>query len=133
MNAHQRDDPLICGAVARLEVRMGGGRNCSETIAQPAADVVCRSRLCPPMVEVRSVHSQPAARATRLATFERLHADGRQAVLTGTHQVECAPADGGPRWAAGAVLRPDPRAAQAIEQVARAAAAVVGAAHSLAG
>jgi hypothetical protein len=54
-------------------------------------------------------------------------------VLTGTHQVECAPADGGPRWAAGAVLRPDPRAAQAIEQVARAAAAVVGADHWLAG
>jgi len=54
-------------------------------------------------------------------------------VLTGTHQVECAPADGGPRWAAGAVLRPDPPAAQAIEHVARAAAAVVGADHWLAG
>jgi len=54
-------------------------------------------------------------------------------VLTGTHQVECAPANGGPRWAAGAVLRPDPPAAQAIEHVARAAAAVVGADHWLAG
>jgi hypothetical protein len=54
-------------------------------------------------------------------------------VLTGTHQVERAPASGGPRWAAGAILRPDPRAAQAIEQVARAAAAVVGADHWLAG
>jgi hypothetical protein len=54
-------------------------------------------------------------------------------VLTGTHQVECAPANGGPRWAVGAVLRPDPRAAQAIEQVAKAAAAVVGANHWLAG
>lgn len=77
--------------------------------------------------------SQPVPRATGQAAFERLHAEGRRAVLTGTHQVECAPADGSPRWAAGAVLRPDPRAAQAIEQVAGAAAAVVGANHWLAG
>ena len=85
------------------------------------------------MAEVRSVHSQPAPRATRLAAFERLHAEGRRAVLTGTHQIECAPANGSPRWAVGAVLRPGPRAAPAIEQVARAAAAVVGANHWLAG
>ena len=56
-----------------------------------------------------------------------------RAVLTGTHQVERAPADGGLRWAAGAILRPDPAAAQAIEQVARAAATVAGANHWLAG
>jgi hypothetical protein len=79
------------------------------------------------------VHCQPAPRAARLAAFERLHAEGRRAVLTGTHRVERAPPDGGPRWAAGAALRPDPRAAQAIEQVARAASAVVGANHWLAG
>lgn len=79
------------------------------------------------------MHSQPALRATRLSAFERLHAEGRQSVLTGTHQVERAPAIGGPRWAVGAVLRPDLPAAQAIEQVARAAAAVVGANHWLAG
>ncbi|HEV2257620.1 MAG TPA: hypothetical protein VGS06_31185 [Streptosporangiaceae bacterium] len=79
------------------------------------------------------MHSQPASRATRLATFERLHAEGRRAVLTGAHQVEQAPAGGGPRWAVGAVLRPDPPAAQAIEEVARAAAAVVGANRWLAG
>jgi hypothetical protein len=54
-------------------------------------------------------------------------------VLTGTHRVERAPVSGDPRWAVGAVLRPDPSAAQAIEQVARAAAAVVGANHWLAG
>jgi len=54
-------------------------------------------------------------------------------VLTGIHQVERAPANGSPRWAVGAVLRPDPQAAQAIEHVARAAAAVVGANHWLAG
>lgn len=79
------------------------------------------------------MHPQPAPRPIRSAGFERLNAEGRQAVLTGTHQVECAPANGSPRWAVGAILRPDPRAAQAIEQVARAAAAVVGANHWLAG
>ena len=79
------------------------------------------------------MNSQQALRATRLSAFERLHAEGRQTVLTGTHQVERAPAIGGPRWAVGAVLRPDLPAAQAIEQVARAAAAVVGANHWLAG
>jgi hypothetical protein len=86
-----------------------------------------------PWAEVKSVNSQQALRATRLSAFERLHAEGRQTVLTGTHQVERAPAIGGPRWAVGAVLRPDLPAAQAIEQVARAAAAVVGANHWLAG
>jgi hypothetical protein len=64
--------------------------------------------------EVKSVPSQSALRATRRATFERLHAEGRRAVLTGTHQVELAPASGGPRWAVGAVLRPDPSAAAAL-------------------
>lgn len=77
--------------------------------------------------------SEPALRARRRAAFERLHDEGRRAVLAGTHRVEWAPASGGPRWAVGAVLRPDPPAAQAIEQVARAAAAVVGANHWLAG
>jgi len=65
--------------------------------------------------------------------FEALHAEGRQAVRTGTYRVECIPADGGSRWAVGAVLRPDSRAVRRIEQVARAAAVVVGANHWLAG
>jgi hypothetical protein len=65
--------------------------------------------------------------------FDRLFTQGRQAVLTGTHQVESEPADGRPRWAIGAVLRPDARAAQVIEQVARAAAGIVGGDHWLAG
>jgi hypothetical protein len=82
---------------------------------------------------VRSVHSQPTPQPRMLAAFERLHAEGRDAVLTGIHQVESTPANGGPRWAVGAVLRPDPQAAQAIEHVARAAAAMVGANHWLAG
>jgi len=78
------------------------------------------------------MHSQPAS-ARWLAGFERLHAEGRQAVLTGTHRVECTPASSGPRWAAGAILRPDRPAGRAIEQVARAASAVVGPNHWLAG
>jgi hypothetical protein len=65
--------------------------------------------------------------------FDRLFAEAREAVLTGTHQVESEPASGRPRWAVGAVLRPDARAAQAIEHVAKAAAGIVGPDHWLAG
>jgi hypothetical protein len=65
--------------------------------------------------------------------FDALHAEGQQALRTGTYQLECSPADGDPRWAVGAVLRPDRQAARAIEQVAGTAAAVVGANHWLAG
>ena len=65
--------------------------------------------------------------------FDALHAQGRQALRGGTYRVECPPVDGGPRWAVGAVLRPDPESARRIGQVARAAAAVVGANHWLAG
>ena len=77
--------------------------------------------------------SQPAQWAASRTGWNRLHAEGRRAVLAGTHQVERIPADGGPRWAVGAVLRPDPQAVHAIERVARAAAAGVGADHWLAG
>lgn len=73
----------------------------------------------------------------RITNFEArmdcLFAEGRQALRTGTYRVECIPADGDSRWAVGAVLRPDSQAARTIEQVARAAAAVVGANHWLAG
>jgi hypothetical protein len=65
--------------------------------------------------------------------FDRLFTEGREAVLTGTHQVESEPANGRPRWAIGAVLRPDAQAAQAIEQVAKAAAGIVGRNYWLAG
>ena len=77
--------------------------------------------------------SKQAQRITGPPAFDRLFADGRRAVRAGTHQLECTPVDGGSRWAVGAVLRPDSRAARSIEQVARAAAAVVGANHWLAG
>jgi hypothetical protein len=82
---------------------------------------------------MRSVDSELGPRGASPSGFDRLHAEGRRAVLTGSHRVECVPADGDPRWAVGTVLRPDPQAAQAIEQVAREAAAVVGANHWLAG
>lgn len=65
--------------------------------------------------------------------FDRLFAQGRQALLTRTHKIESAPVEGIPRWGMGVVLRPDPVAANAIEQVAVETAAVVGSKHWLAG
>lgn len=65
--------------------------------------------------------------------FDRLFAEGRQALLSGTYKLESAPAEGGRRWGIGVTLRPDPAAAQAIEQLAIAAAGVVGDNHWLAG
>lgn len=79
------------------------------------------------------MQSKPTMRIARASGFDRLFAEGRHALRTGTYQVHCAPADGDSRWAVGAALRPDPQAARAIEQAARAAAAVVGANHWLAG
>jgi hypothetical protein len=79
------------------------------------------------------VPSRPALGIARPPGFDRLFAEGRLALRTGTQQMECTPADGAPRWAVGAVLRPDSQAARTIEQAARAAAAVVGANHWLAG
>jgi hypothetical protein len=74
-----------------------------------------------------------APRTPSPKSFDRLFTEGREAVLTGTHQVESEPANGRARWAIGAVLRPDAQAAQAIEQVARAAAGIVGCNYWLAG
>ena len=70
--------------------------------------------------------SQPALRKAQPPGFDALFAEGRQALRAGTHQVERTPADGGSRWAMGAVLRPDSQAARTIEQVARAALAASG-------
>lgn len=72
----------------------------------------------------------PAAAA---AQFERLFAEGREALLAGTHRVESPPADGRARWGIGAALRPDPAAAAVIEDCARQAAAVIGGTPWLAG
>jgi hypothetical protein len=65
--------------------------------------------------------------------FGRLFAEGRAALLAGTHHVQFAPEYGDPRWGASVILRPDPAAAQAIERVALDAAAIVGPAHWLPG
>lgn len=71
--------------------------------------------------------------APRPAKFDRLFAEARRALLSGTHQLQSAPADGGHRWGISAVLRPDPEAASVVERVALTAAAVVGEHHWLAG
>jgi hypothetical protein len=65
--------------------------------------------------------------------FDRLFAEGRRALLTGTYKVESAPVEGRARWGIGVVMRPDPVAAHAIEQVAVEAAGVVGGKHWLVG
>ena len=77
--------------------------------------------------------SRPVPGTTGPGKFDRLFAEARLALLTGTHQVQSAPADNGPRWGISAVLRPDPLAARAIEQIAMTAASVVGANHWMAG
>jgi hypothetical protein len=83
--------------------------------------------------EVKSLPSIPAPRTTEPGKFGRLFAEGRQALLTGTHQSQSAPVDNGPCWGISAVLRPDSASAQAIEQIAATAAAVVGDSHWMAG
>ena len=67
------------------------------------------------------------------ATFDRLFAEGAEAVLSGEHGIELPPEQGGRRYGVSAVLRPDPAAAAAIEVVAREAAAVAGPGHWLTG
>lgn len=65
--------------------------------------------------------------------FDQLFAEGREALLSGSHRTESAPVNGAARWGIGAVLRPDPGAAHAIEQKAMAVAGVAGDSHWLAG
>jgi hypothetical protein len=67
------------------------------------------------------------------SAFDRLFAEGREALLSGSYKMESAPVDGVARWGIGAVLRPDPVAAQAIEQVTVAVAGIVGDNHWLPG
>lgn len=66
-------------------------------------------------------------------TFDDLFAEGRRGLLNGTHKRQSPPSEGASRWGVGAVLRPDPAAADAVEKVAKAAAAFVGDSHWLAG
>jgi hypothetical protein len=65
--------------------------------------------------------------------FGRLFAEGRAALLSGTHQVQSVPPEGDPRWGISVILRPDPAAAATIQRVALAAAAMVGPDHWLPG
>ncbi len=65
--------------------------------------------------------------------FDRLFAEGAQALLSGIQQRQAAPVENGPRWGMGVAMRPDRLAAQAIEHAAAAAAAVIGDNHWLAG
>jgi hypothetical protein len=73
------------------------------------------------------------AEAAAAAQFERLFAEGREALLAGTHRAESPPEDGRARWGIGAALRPDPAAAAVIEDCARQAATVIGGTPWLAG
>jgi hypothetical protein len=61
--------------------------------------------------------------------FEALHARGCRAVRSGTHQVESAATDGGPRWGLSIVLRPDVAAANRLDQLTREAGEVAGSCH----
>jgi hypothetical protein len=70
---------------------------------------------------------------TQAARFDQLFAAGAQALLSGTQQRQAPPVQNGPRWGMGVAMRPDRPAAQAIEHVAAAAAAIIGSHHWLAG
>jgi hypothetical protein len=62
-------------------------------------------------------------------TFERLFGLGRDALLSGTHQCETHPVDGGSRYGLSVVLRPDPSAAARLATVGAEAAELTGAGH----
>jgi len=59
--------------------------------------------------------------------------ESREALLSGTHDVQFPPADGDIRWGVSVILRPDRDAAAVIESTALEAAAVVGPHHWLPG
>ena len=60
------------------------------------------------------------------ATFERLAAEGRAAILAGTNQVETPPVDGGRRWGLSLVLRPDGEVAEALDALTATARSIAG-------
>jgi hypothetical protein len=57
---------------------------------------------------------------------ETIHQRGRAAVLAGRALLDVPPAPGGTRWGLSLVVRPDPAAAGALEQLAAGAAAAAG-------
>jgi hypothetical protein len=78
---------------------------------------------------VTSLSSIPVPRTTDQAAFDQLFTDGRQALLDGTHRCQQSPVDGSPRWGISALLRPDPSATDALDQITHLAAAAAGGAH----
>jgi hypothetical protein len=62
-------------------------------------------------------------------TFDRLHREGRAAVLAGRHHCEVPPMDGGPRYGLSIVLRPDPAMAGRLAELGADARAAAGGGH----
>jgi len=79
--------------------------------------------------EVTSLSLIPAPRTTDQAAFDQLFTEGRKALLDGTHRCQERPVDGSPRWGMSALMRPDPSAADVLDQIAHLAAAAAGGAH----
>jgi hypothetical protein len=77
--------------------------------------------------------SEPLPRRTNRATFDQLFAEGAEALADGSHGIQAVPAEGDRRWGVSALLRPDPRAAAALEALTCEAAAVAGDGHWLTG
>jgi len=77
--------------------------------------------------------SEPLPRRTNRATFDQLFAEGAAALAAGSHGIQTVSAEGGTRWGVSVVLRPDLRAAAALETLACEAAAVAGDGHWLTG
>jgi hypothetical protein len=60
------------------------------------------------------------------ATFGRLAREGRAAILSGTHQIETPPVDGGLRWGLSMVLRPDGDIVDALDTATKTARSIAG-------
>ena len=71
----------------------------------------------------------PAPRTTDQAAFDQLFTDGRKALLNGTHRCQERPVDDSPRWGISALMRPDPSAAEVLDQITHLATAAAGGAH----
>lgn len=65
--------------------------------------------------------------------FDRLFAEGREAVASGRHGVQTPPVEGSMRWGLSALLRPDAASAAVLDGVTRRASAVVGGPHWITG
>lgn len=65
--------------------------------------------------------------------FDRLFAEGREAVASGRHETQTPPVEGSVRWGCSALLRPDAASAAALDLVARGAAGAVGGTHWITG